>query len=223
MSDIIAEAFRKLRDSVNCQLPCRVSEVNSDGTVDVFVIRNDEVPDCVFPSVPIRHLESGRAYVFLGVQKGDRGVLRYFDRSVEAYQEGNEAYNNDDRQHSLSDGLFELGFIPKTEAYAYPTNKTIEIGNKNGSFKLSIDPNGEIEIEAKGKIKLKSDANVSIECKEASITSQKATINATTSASIQSPSIDLGGAGGQGVARIGDSVNPQTMKIESGSSQVRSL
>lgn len=208
MADVIAEVFRQLRDSINTQLPCKITAVNTDGTVDVLVFRNDGIDNCVFPSVPIRHLESGRAYVFLGVQVGDRGVVRYFDRSVEAYKDGNEEDTDDIRQHSLSDGLFEIGFIPQTEAYAFPTDKTIQIGNKNGSFKLSVDQSGEIEIEAQGNIKLKSDANVSIECQ---------------SAVVQSPSVDLGGAGGQGVARIGDSVNPQTMKIESGSSQVRSL
>lgn len=216
MSDIIAETFRQLRDSINCQLPCKITAINEDGTVDVLVFRNDGVKNCVFPNVPIYHIETGRAYVFLGVQVGDRGVIRYFDRSVEAYKDGNEEDTSDIRQHSLSDGLFQIGFLPSTEKYAYPTGKTIEIGNKNGSFKLSVDPDGKIEIEAQGAIKIKSDANVSIEC-------QQAEVNASSSATIQSPSIDLGGAGGQGVARIGDSVNPQTMKIESGSSQVRAL
>ena len=205
---VIAETFRILRDSINCQLPCKITEVNADGTVDVLVFRNDGIENCVFPNVPVRHIETSRAYVFLGVKVGDRGIIRYFDRSVEAYKEGNEEDTSDIRQHSLSDGLFEVGFLPSTEAYAYPTDKTIEIGNKNGSFKLSIGEDGAITLTTE---------------KDLSVTCLNASVSASGSAKIESPSIDLGGTGGNGIARIGDSVNPSTMKIESGSSIVRSL
>ena len=40
-------------------------------------------------------------------------------------------------------------------------------------------------------------------------------------ATINCPSIDLGGAGGQPVARVGDQVDPGTHKIISGSGTVR--
>lgn len=191
MSDVIADIFRKLRDSINCQLPCKITAVNQDGTVDVLVFRNDQIPDCVFPNVPVRHIETSRAYVFLGLQVGDRGVIRYFDRSVEEYKKGNEAETDDPRQHSFSDGLFEIGFIPSTERYTYPTDKTIEIGNKNGSFKLSIASDGGITIT--------TEKDVSMTCKNASI-------KATQSAVVESPSIDLGGTGGLAIARHGDNV-----------------
>lgn len=206
MSDIIAEVFRKIRDSVNCQLPCKITSVNSDGTVDVLVFRNDNVPDCVFPNVPVKHIETSRAYVFLGVKVGDRGVIRFFDRSVEEYKKGNENETGDPRLHSFSDGLFEIGFLPTTEAYSFPSDKTIEIGNKNGSFKVSFAEDGGITIETQ--------KNLSITCLNASIT-------ASASAVVNSPSVDLGGTGGKGVARIGDAVSGGV--IVGGSSIVRSL
>ena len=223
MNNVIADIFRKLRDSINCQLPCKITSVNSDGTVDVLVFRNDKIPDCVFPNVPVKHIETSRAYVFLGLAVGDRGVIRFFDRSVEEYKTGNEEETGDPRQHSFSDGLFEVGFVPSSERYSYPTDKTLEIGNKNGSFKLSFSPDGEITIT--------TEKNVSMTCKNASITAsaditlscKNASISASQSAKIESPSIDLGGTGGSGVARIGDSVNLQTGKIISGSTTVRSL
>lgn len=208
MSDIIAETFRKLRDSINCQLPCKIVAVNQDGTVDVLVFRNDQIPDCVFPNVPVKHIETSRAYVFLGLAIGDRGVIRFFDRSVEEYKKGNELETDDPRQHSFSDGLFEIGFVPALERYTYPTDKTLEIGNKNGSFKVSFTSDGGITITTE---------------KDVSMTCVNASVNASGSVKVISPSIDLGGDGGNGIARIGDSVNPQTMKIESGSTIVRSL
>ena len=206
MNNIIAEVFRKIRDSVNCQLPCKITAVNSDGTVDVLVFRNDNIPDCVFPSVPVRHIETSKAYVFLGLSVGDRGIIRFFDRSVEEYKKGNEDETGDTRLHSFSDGLFEIGFVPTSEAYSFPTNKTLEIGNKNGSFKVSFSEDGGITIE--------TSKDISITCLNASIT-------ASGSALVSSPSIDLGGTGGQGVARIGDAVYNGV--IVGGSSIVRSL
>ena len=191
MNDILKDFFGKIKDSINCQLPCKITAVNSDGTVDVLVFRNDNIPDCIFPNVPVRHLESSRAYVFLGVAVGDRGVIRFFDRSVEEYKKGNENETSDDRKHSFSDGLFELGFVPTSEAYSYPTNKTIEIGNKNGSFKLSIGEDGGITITTE---------------KDVSMTCLNASINASVSAVVNSPSIDLGGTGGKAIARHGDQV-----------------
>ena len=183
MSNIIAEVFRKIRDSVNCQLPCKITAVNSDGTVDVLVFRNDNIPDCVFPNVPVRHIETSRAYVFLGLKVGDRGVIRFFDRSVEEYKKGNENETDDPRLHSFSDGLFEVGFLPTTESYSFPSDKTVEIGNKNGSFKVSFAEDGGITIE--------TEKNLSITCLNASITADK---------------VDLGGTGGVAIARHGDEV-----------------
>lgn len=188
---MVSAVFRRLKDSINCQLPCKITAINDDGSVDVLVFRNDNIPDCVFPNVPVRHIETSRAYVFLGLAVGDRGVIRYFDRSVEEYKNGNEAETGDPRQHSLSDGLFEVGFVPSSERYAYPTDKTIEIGNKNGSFKLSVGADGGITIT--------TSKDVSLTCLNASVT-------ASQSAVVNSPSIDLGGTGGKAIARHGDQV-----------------
>ena len=47
-------------------------------------------------------------------------------------------------------------------------------------------------------------------------------INSTT-VNINSSTVNLGGSGGQPVARVGDSVNPATFKIVSGSTVVNSL
>lgn len=209
--DIIAQTFRLLRDSINCQLPCKITAVNDNGTVDVLVFRNDGIENCVFPNVPIRHLETSRAYVFLGVSVGDRGVIRYFDRSVEAYKKGNEDDTSDIRQHSLSDGLFELGFIPQTEAYVYPTDKSIEIGNKNGSFKLSIAPDGEMTLTT---------------TKDLSVSCLNANVVASASVVVESPSVDLGSVGGQQVALNGDPVMAGGVvigTIQASSTKVRAL
>ena len=122
--DVSTKLLRLLKtvsDNQYVQCPCRVMAVNGN-YVDVIPIINDDMKNQPLYDVKIRHLESSTAYIFLGVHVGDKGVLRFFDRSIDDYStNGSEEYNEDDRIHDINDGLFELGFIPDNEAYVYPS------------------------------------------------------------------------------------------------------
>ncbi len=144
MLSSINDFAKNIKEAVNVQLPCKVTTLNEDGTVDVEVIGNDGKDDVVFPNVPVRHNETTRAYIFLGIQAGDRGLIRFCDRSIEGLKQGIDLL--DDRMHAFDDGVVDLGFYPLTEAYAFPVDKTIEIGNKNGKFKLSISEDGTVDL-----------------------------------------------------------------------------
>lgn len=115
-----------ISDNQYVQCPCRVTAVNGN-YVDVLPIINDDMKNQELYDVKIRHLESSTAYIYLGVHVGDKGVLRFFDRSIDDYSaNGSEGYNQDDRFHNVNDGCFELGFIPDNEAYVYP-NQTVAL------------------------------------------------------------------------------------------------
>lgn len=136
----------KIKNEINCTLPARVTQVNEDGTVNVVAIRNDEIKDCVI-TVPVLRPETQRAYIQLKIAPGDRGVLKFCDKSIEDYRAGNENYNGDDRTHSISDGIFQLGFLPSNEKFIYPDGEIV-IGLKNKTFTLSVDANGNLTINA---------------------------------------------------------------------------
>lgn len=127
-----------LRSSINCQCPAQIKKVNEDGTVNVLVFRNDEIENQLLIGIKIKHLESGRAFIHLGVSEGDYGVVRYFDTSINDYIDGETAYNFDDRQHNSNDGCFELGFIPNPSSYIFPPGE-ITIGSKTGSAIITVD------------------------------------------------------------------------------------
>lgn len=147
---------KNIKEDVNTCLPARVVKVNSDGSVNVVAIRNDKVADCVI-TVPIIYPETNRAYIYLGVKAGDRGIVKFCDKSIENYRLlGSEDYNGDDRVHSLSDGIFQLGFLPDKEKFAFPSGEIV-IGLKNGKFTLSVDENGILTINAK-QIKIEADS-----------------------------------------------------------------
>lgn len=144
VSELFTTLLETTTDEIYVQNPCKVVAVNGN-YVDVLLYINDEELDFVIYNVPIQRPETQRAYIFLGIKEGDRGVCRFFDRSTEGYLQSDFDYNSDDRQHDINDRVFELGFIPDAEAYVYPENVDIEIGLKDNSAKISF-ANGQITI-----------------------------------------------------------------------------
>lgn len=180
---------KSIQESVNTCLPARVVQVNEDGTVNVVAIRNDEIEDCVI-TVPVIRPETQRAYIQLKINVGDRGIVKFCDKSIEDYRlTGTEYYNGDDRVHSISDGVFQLGFLPNNEKFLYPEGEIV-IGLKNQTFVLSVDEKGNLTM---------STQNITLKATEITIDSPKTTI----------------GTGGQPIARVGDSVQ---VEVTSGSS-----
>ena len=139
-----------MSDNQYVQCPCKVTAVNGE-YVDVLPIINDDVKNQELYDVKIRRHESSEAYIYFKVHVGDRGVLRFFDRSIADYSvNGSEEYNQDDRMHDVNDGLFELGFIPDEEKYKhYPNEEDIEmeIGLKNRKLTLSVDKDGKTDFQ----------------------------------------------------------------------------
>lgn len=148
-------------DSTNSCLPARVVKVNSDGSVNVVAIRNDGLDNCVI-TVPVLRPETQRAYIQLKIKAGDRGIIKFCDKSVENYRlTGSEEYNKDDRQHSFSDGIFQLGFLPDNESFIFPDGEIV-IGLKSGKFVLNVNESGNLTITAQ---------NITLNASQATITS----------------------------------------------------
>jgi len=158
MQDELNTFARGILDSDNSCLPARVVKVNDDGSVNVVAIRNDEIPDCVI-TVPVLRPETQRAYIMLKIKEGDRGVVKFCDKSIESYRlTGSEEYNGDDRQHSISDGVFQLGFLPDNEKFVFPDGEIV-IGLKNNTFTLSVNENGSLTIGASA-VTINSDVTI---------------------------------------------------------------
>lgn len=141
VSELFDKVLNNTTDELYVQNPCKVVGVHGN-YVDVLLYINDEEPDFTIYNVPIMRQETQRAYIFLGIKVGDRGVCRFFDRSTEGYLQSDFDYNSDERQHDINDRCFELGFVPDKEAFVYPTDKEIEIGLKSGTVKMSFTESG---------------------------------------------------------------------------------
>lgn len=157
LNEVVNDILEYKTDEIYVQNPCKVVGVHGN-YVDVLLYVNDDEPDMVIYNVPVQRPETQSAYIFLGIKEGDRGVCRFFDRSVEGYLQSDFDYNSDDRQHNINDRCFELGFIPDKEAFVYPENVDIEIGLKNQTVKMSFTENG---IAIVGDVTITGDLTVS--------------------------------------------------------------
>jgi hypothetical protein len=143
---LLEQLLETFKDDIYKQLPCVVQSVNTNQTVDVKVIENDKLNNTVY-TVPIKYMETSNAFIALAISKGDRGVIRFFDSSIDKYKiNGSESFDDDIRKHSKCDGLFEIGFVPESEVMPIPNLASIMLSTKNGLASISLDKTGAIII-----------------------------------------------------------------------------
>jgi hypothetical protein len=179
----IADFVEFIKNAVNCQSPAKIKKINSDGTVNVEVYRNDEIENQLLIGIKIKHPETGKAFIYLGVEEGDEGVVRYFDRSTVDYIDGKDGYNFDDRCHNTNDACFELGFIPNPRNYVYPVNHDLMIGTKDGKGILTLDTGGVINILG-GNVNIGGESSVIVDSSNIKLGGSGSSNNLLTSATV---------------------------------------
>ncbi len=178
--------LKTMSDNQYVQCPCRVTAVNGN-YVDVVPIINDELVNQPLYDVKVQRKETSTAYIYFKVHVGDRGVLRFFDRSIENYTvNGSEEFNEDDRMHDANDGCFELGFLPDTEAFVYPDDQEIEIALKNVQFRMSIDAEGNVDILSEKNVNIKITGDVTSEIDGDLISTVKGDVDLTVNGDVTS-------------------------------------
>ena len=157
LSSVLWNRFNDLKREINVQKPCKVVAVDYvSNSVDVKILDLDvdgngaRVEYPIIPDVPIRQpLTSGSAFIILPVQIGDIGTIEFFDSSVDDIITQDEySYTLEEEWHSLSDGLFTNGFMPKSKVIPIDYTKPLTIGLKNLLFSLTVDSLGNLNILA---------------------------------------------------------------------------
>lgn len=150
-TELLQNLLNQTSANINVQSACQVLAVHGN-FVDVMLYTNDDIPDMPLYNVPIRRQETQSAYIFLGIKKGDYGVIRFFDTDTNDYIEtGSTDFNGNTLTHDINFREFSLGFVPSPDAFVYPTNSEIEIGLKDGSAKITLN---------KGSITLKGNVTI---------------------------------------------------------------
>ena len=110
--------------------PCKVIKINSQYSVDIEYYDNN-TSDKLY-SVPVKHLQTSSAYIFLGLKVGDYGTVRFFDTNVSEYIHGKISSTTMERQHDINDCVFSYGFYPSTAQYTFPQGDIV-IGTPTGA------------------------------------------------------------------------------------------
>lgn len=197
-----------------------VSSLNEDGTVDVRpVLQLQTTLGTVLPqqepifNIPVFVLKGGNCEISIPVAIGDKGLLlacKYDPANYFITHETAQAASN--QLFSLSNGVFlplDFGYTPQG------------VMIRNGSSKINI---------LEKQIILEAGENEQISSLVLTESSLSGTIQGsvslkTTNATVEADVVTLGGSGGAGVARIGDTVvvGGVSGTITSGSSVVSAV
>lgn len=129
-NDGLDDILNGLSAAILVEKPCKITRVNSQYSVDVEFYDNGTA-DYLY-DVPVKHLQTQGAFVFLGLSAGDCGTVRFFDTDVEAYNTGVIQKYLDARRHDINDNVFSPGFYPLKSQYVIPSGDLV-IGTTSGA------------------------------------------------------------------------------------------
>lgn len=158
--------------------PCVITNVIDQYTVDVTYYDNNEANLLV--RVPVKHLQTNSAYVFLGLKEGDCGTVRFFDNDVNSYYDGDAVASTEERTHDINDNCYTYGFYPAASQYIFPDGDIV-IGTTAGATinitEKEIKINAEtIVVENEATIDITSDSDITVDAKaKLNITTQSDT------------------------------------------------
>lgn len=155
-NDSLIDILSGLSGSMLVEKPAKIVKVNSQYSVDIEYYDNNEV-DYLY-NVPVKHLQTKKAFVFLGLNTGDCGTVRFFDNDVTGYYSNSEYISDEERSHDINDNLFSLGFYPSNEQYIFPAGDIV-IGTTAGAT-INLTSNN-ITING-GNITITGSGNVNI-------------------------------------------------------------
>lgn len=130
-NDSLIDILSGFSGAILVEKPCRVVKVNSQYSVDIEYYDNNEA-DYLY-NVPVKHIQTQKAFIFLGLNVGDCGTVRFFDNDVTGYYENSEYLSDEERTHDINDNLFSVGFYPSVNQYAFPAGDII-IGTTGGAI-----------------------------------------------------------------------------------------
>ena len=133
--------LRRHSANIYVEKPCKIIKVHSQNLVDVEYY--DDYKTDVLYKVPVQHIRVKDAYIFIKLNEGDRGTVRFLDNDSSYYYKGSDENGNDSRTHNINDGIFFPGYYPSNEIFEfYESDLAIKSGNaciyfKNGNVYIS--------------------------------------------------------------------------------------
>ena len=84
--------------------PCKIIKVHSPYIVDVEYYDNNKMD--ILYKVPVKHIQTKKAFVFLTLRVGDRGTVRFLDNDYNSYLADGNIESTEVKKHNINDGIF---------------------------------------------------------------------------------------------------------------------
>lgn len=143
--EALDDIFNGFSSQTLVEKPCIISKVIDNYTVDVTYYDNNKPYTLV--NVPVKHLQTNSAFIFLKLKAGDCGTVRFFDNDVTAYYNGSDVESDEQRTHDLNDNEFTYGFYPSAKHYVFPDGDIV-IGTQGETVATIKMTGGTLVIEA---------------------------------------------------------------------------
>lgn len=249
-SGVAEESFLNFAfERIDTVIPVKVHSVieGDNSLINVIPVQTSETTggeelsngeDAVIYNVPLMMLYGKNSQITFEVQEGDFGLLFAAKRDISEYKFGHiEGVPPTRRIFSFSDGFFvpldfqnvESGVILRNnQTIVKITDGDITI-NSNGTMNINctdatVNASGNINATAEGDVSITASGNVTASGADVTVTaSGTASVDGQT-VNVKGSEVNLGGDGGQPVARVGDAVTVGSLQgtITAGSATVKS-
>lgn len=106
-------------------------------------------------NVPLGCIRMGGFSITFPAQPGDEGLVVYADKCIDGWWQSGGIQNQvERRRHDLSDGFFLPMFWSQPRVLPNYSGTNLEIRTDDGTFKISIAPNGGVVITAPNNLTL---------------------------------------------------------------------
>lgn len=172
--DVLLDAWKK---GIAVGTPCIVEAFHADeNTVDVVPVskyerldNGEEIDPPLLLHVPVCFIGGGGLFCVFPIQEGDECLVVFCDTSIDDWHElGGTRLPSMDRNHHLSDGVAIFGPRSKPNAINALSNDALEIRNKDGQTKISLNQKNEITIQSSGEMMIQSEKKITIQSKDGS-------------------------------------------------------
>ena len=204
--EALGDIFDGFSSETFVEKPCIITNVIDQYTVDITYYDNNEPNTLV--QVPVKHLQTNSAFVFLGLKVGDCGTVRFFDNDVNAYYNGDIVASTEERTHDINDNCYTYGFYPSASQYIFPdgdivigttagatiniTEKEIKINAETivieNDSTIDITSSSDITVNTEGNTILNSISNVNI------TGGQNVSISGVSNVSVSGATLTIGNA-----------------------------
>lgn len=185
--------------AMTCEIQPAVQGKRREEDGSIALVNLPMLLDC-----PVIFPHAGDCSLTFPVRQGDECLVLFSCRAIDLWwQQGGVQPPVEVRMHDLSDGFALVGIYSQPNVIPNVSTNAVQLRSDDGQAFMEINPTSH-------NITISTPADVSVSCKDLSISCQKMIVNASSEFTVNAPQINLngqisgGGSGGANASFTGD-------------------